>query len=234
MARDLDLDFEEMDEPKAPVRPKKPAAASPTRKAAPKAAGARGSAGVGMKSPAMPRRNDSNISSIIILVVEVIVLIALIATFFIIKGKIDDGDKPSKNKTATEGSSEAGGNGGVNVESDSFTLTCTKVQLANDVDNNPVALIYFTFVNKTDTPLSMQEVFPPSLTQTGMACDSDSVVLIEYPAEYDNKNTEVSNGESIECCYAFKIYDMTSPLTLTTHDNYSTFTDIGSTEIPIS
>ena len=50
----------------------------------------------------------------------------------------------------------------------------------------------------------------------------------------NNKDMQVSGGQSVECAYAFKLSDQTSPLTLTVHDNYSTFQDIGSTEIPIS
>lgn len=189
---------------------------------------------------AMARRKKNQTASIIILSVEIVVFIALLILFFVLKSKIDDPkDSGSKNTTATEGSEQAGesessgSSGGVNVESDSFTLTCTKVQLANDVNGNPAAVIYFTFVNKTDTPLSMSEVFPPSLTQNGAACASDAQ-LVEYPTEYSNKDMQVSGGQSVDCCFAFSISDLTSPLTLTIHDNYSTFTDIGSTEIPIS
>ena len=181
-----------------------------------------------------PRRKKNQTTSIIILAIEVVVFIALIVVFFILKGKIEG--TSSSASQATEQSAEAGdsgSSGGVNVESNEFTLTCTKVQLANDADGNPAALIYFTFVNKTDTPLAMSEVFPPSLTQSGMQCAQASN-LAEYPTEYSNKDMQVSGGQSVECCYAFTITDLTNPLTLTIHDNYSTFSDIGSTEIPIS
>lgn len=182
------------------------------------------------------RKNSNSTIWIIALAVEIVVFIALIILFFVLKGKIDDNSTDSSSSAAaTEGSAEAGSgsSGGVNVESQDFTLTCTKVQLANDTNGNPAALIYFTFVNKTDTPLSMAEVFPPSLKQNEQIC-SDAVELTEFPNEYSNKDMKVSGGQSVECCFVFSVYDLTSPITLTIHDNYSTFTDIGSTEIPIS
>lgn len=221
MPRDLDLDFESMDEGMDfEQRPRKQA--PPQRSMNPQMGGG---------ARPVVRRKKNQTSSIIILAVEVVVFIALVVLFFVLKGKIEDGGS-SSSKAGTESSSEASSNG-VNVESDDFTLTCTKVQLANDVNGNPAALIYFTFVNKTDTPLAMNEVYPPSLTQNGMSCATD-VELTEYPAEFTNKDMQVSGGQSVDCCYAFGIFDLTSPLTLTVHDNYSTFTDIGSTEIPIS
>lgn len=219
MPRDLGLDFESMDDVMGlEQRPKRPAGQPRGGQPMP-----------GQGRPA-PRRKKNQTASIIILAVEVVVFIALIVLFFVLKGKIDDGG--SSASAATEQSSQQS-SGGVNVESNEFTLTCTKVQLANDVNGNPVALIYFTFVNKTDSPLAMSEVFPPSLTQNGVQ-GSTSVELADYPAEYANKDMQVSGGQSVDCCYAFSIGDLTSPLTLTIHDNYSTFTDIGSTEIPIS
>ena len=226
MPRDIDLDFESIDDGFNEPRP---------RRQAPSAKVSSGQ-GAGMgRSPqrmAPPRRKKNQTTSIIILAVEIVVFIALIILFFVLKSKIDNGGSSSSQAAATEESS-SGSSGGVNVESDDFTLTCTKVQLANDVNGSPAALIYFTFVNKTDTPLSMSEVFPPSLTQNGAACSTDAE-LTDYPAEYANKDMQVSGGQSVDCCYAFSIGDLTSPLTLTIHDNYSTFTDIGSTEIPIS
>lgn len=214
---DLDLDFQEDRMEQRPVRRPAPQ---------------RG------EMPAPPRnyrnakRKKNQTTSIIILAVEIVVFIALLVLFFVLKGKIADGD--SSTPQATESSSEAGStNNGVNVDSPDFTLTCTKVQLANDVNNQPVALIFFTFVNKTETPLAMTEVYPASLKQNGVDC-AGNAELFEYPAEYANKDMQVSGGQSVDCCYAFSITDLTSPLTLTVHDNYSTFTDIGSTEIPLS
>lgn len=221
MPRDLDLDFEFQDGGIEP-RPRRQA---PPREISQGMQGNRGNA----------RRKKDQTTSIIILVVEIIVFIALVVLFFVLKSKIDKADTTgTDNATATEGSAEAGeSSGGVNVESNDFTLTCTKVQLANDANGSPAALIYFTFVNKTDTPMSMSEVFPPTLVQNGAQCPTD-IPLTEYPTEYTNKDMQVSGGQTVECCYAFGLSDLTSSLTLTIHDNYSTFTDIGSTEIPIS
>lgn len=188
--------------------------------------------GGGMPRQGGGRKKKNQTRSIIILVIEIVVFIALLVTFFVLKNKITNGDTSSK--SSTEGSSEAGGSsGGVNVESDSFTLTCTKVQLANDANGNPAALIYFTFVNKTDTPLSMNDVFPPSVKQNGMDCATNAV-LSEEPAEIANHSAQVSGGQAIDCCYAISLQDFTSTLTLTIHDNYETFSDIGSTDIPLS
>lgn len=177
------------------------------------------------------RKKKTPIANIILLIVEIIIFIALIVTFFVLKGKSSDG---SSSKKKTESTSESGGSSnGVNVDSNNFTLQCTKVQLANDIDGNPAALIYFTFTNKTDTPVSMSEVYPPSVTQNGVDCPTDAV-LSEEPAEVANHDAQISNGQSIECCYAVKLQDFTSTLTLTIHDNYESFSDIGSTEIPLS
>ena len=219
MPRDLDLDFEFQDEEERP-RPQRPVQ---RRESA-------GGRPVSRGGASRRRKNDT--TSIIILVVEIIVFIALLALFFVLKSKIVDGGGSSS--AATESSADAGTtSNGVNVESEQFSLTCTKVQLVMDADNQTAALVYFTFVNKTDEPLSMSAVFPASVKQNGADCPED-VNLTETPAEVSNKDMQVSGGQSVECCYAFKLSDQTSPLTLTIHDNYSTFQDIGSTEIPIS
>ena len=171
-------------------------------------------------------------TSLIILIVEIIVFAALIVLFFVLKSKIVDSDSGS---SSAAGSSENAGQtqDGVNVESDDFSLTCTKVQLVMDANDNTAAVVYFTFVNKTDTPLSMSEVFPPSVKQNGADCPEDAD-LTDVPAEIGNKDMQISGGQSAECAFAFQLSDQTSPLTLTIRDNYSTFQDIGSTEIPIS
>ncbi len=221
MPRDLDLDFEFQDEEirERPVR-------RPPQRREPSGAGRGGARG---KAPA--RRKKTDTTSIIILAVEIVVFIALIVLFFFLKGKIEDGGS-AKADAGTESASSSTSNG-VNVESSGFSLTCTKVQLVMDADNNTAAIVYFTFVNKTDTPLSMSAVFPASVKQNGVDCPEDAN-LTETPPEIANKDMQISGGQSIECCYAFQLSDQTSPITLTIHDNYETFTDIGSTEIPIS
>lgn len=223
MPRDLDLDFEFQDE-EVRERPVRPARQAPRREGAPQRSGGRG--------PAPSRRRKNDTTSIIILIIEIVVFIALVALFFVLKGKIVDGDSSSSSAATAQESGETANNG-VNVENSDFSLTCTKVQLVMDAENNTAALVYFTFVNKTDTPLSMNEVFPASVKQNGADCPEDAN-LAETPAELANKDMQVSGGQSVECCYAFKLTDQTNPLTLTVHDSYSTFQDIGSTEIPIS
>lgn len=226
MPRNFEFDFDDEDL----VRPQRQAA--PRQPRQPQQGG-------GMRDNGIPARNvtsrrkKNDTRSIIILAVEIVLFIVLLVVFFILKGKIVDGDVKGSD-TATESTEEAGeSSGGVNVESPNFSLTCTKVQLANDVDGNPAALIYFTFVNKTDTPLSMNEVFPPSVTQNGANCATNAI-LAEQPAEVTNATTQISGGQSLECCYAISLQDFTSTLTLTIHDNYETFSDIGSTDIPLS
>jgi hypothetical protein len=222
MPRDLDLDFEFQDD-EIRERPVRPTRTPQNRENGVNRGHSRGGAS--------SRRKKNDTTSIIILAVEIVVFIALLVLFFVLKGKIVDGDTSAESSQTS--SQESGTSNGVNVENDQFTLTCTKVQLVMDADNNTAAVVYFTFVNKTDTPLAMSAVFPASVTQNGVDCPEDTN-LADTPAEIGNKDMQVSAGQSVECAYAFKLSDQTSPLTLTIHDNYSTFQDIGSTEIPIS
>ncbi|MBO4266943.1 MAG: DUF5067 domain-containing protein [Lachnospiraceae bacterium] len=218
MPRDLDLDFEFQDEE---VRER---SARPAQRREPSANRSRSRSGG-------TRRKKNDTTSLIILGVEIVVFIALLVLFFVLKSKIVDSDSSAQTDSGSQEASA--GSNGVNVESNDFSLTCTKVQLVMDANNETAALVYFTFVNKTDTPLAMSAVFPASVTQNGADCPEDTN-LADTPAEITNKDMQVSGGQSVECCYAFKLSDQTSPLTLTVHDNYSTFQDIGSTEIPIS
>lgn len=160
----------------------------------------------------------------VIIAFEVIVEIALV--LFILFGGVS-GKSSSGSNTASSQQSNT-----VNVDNDNFSLTCTKVSITNDVDGNSAMLVYFTFTNKTANPLSMSNVFVPSASQnmTNLATD---VTLAEETTEMFNKDTQVSNGESIECAYAFELLDTVSPLTLTMRDNYETFSDIGSTVVDI-
>ncbi len=127
----------------------------------------------------------------------------------------------------TEASSES-----VDVDNDNFTLKCTNVTVCLDTNGNPAALIYFTFTNKTSKLLSMSEVFPPSVTQNGEPCETFAS-LDEYPEEFYNKDTQISDGSSLDCCYSVSLKDAVSPMMLTIHDDYETFSDVGTTEIPL-
>ena len=120
----------------------------------------------------------------------------------------------------------------VDVDNDSFTLNCTNVNISLDMEGNPAALIYFTFTNKTSTPLSMSEVFPPSVTQNGEFCETFAS-MEQYPEEFYNKDTQISDGNSIQCCFVVALKDAVSPIVLTIHDNYETFADVGTVEIAI-
>ena len=135
-------------------------------------------------------------------------------------------DDPS-GSVQTEASSES-----VDVDNDNFTLKCTNVTVCLDTNGNPAALIYFTFTNKTSKLLSMSEVFPPSVTQNGEPCETFAS-LDEYPEEFYNKDTQISDGSSLDCCYSVSLKDAVSPMMLTVHDNYETFSDVGTTEIPL-
>lgn len=218
MPRDLDLDFEFQDEEvrERPVRRPQSVRREP-------------STGRGSSRGGSSRKRKNDTTSIIVLIVEIVVFLALIGLFFVLKSKVDGTSSKSESAASSEG---AAASNGVNVESEDFSLTCTTVKLVEDADKNTAALVYFTFVNKTDTPLSMSATFPASLKQNGQDCPEDAN-LVDTPAEIANKDMQVSGGQSVECCYAFQLQDAENPITLTTHDNYSTFADVGSTEIPI-
>lgn len=168
----------------------------------------------------------------IIVFFEVVILIGIIAIFFHYFIKLKKGDFTEDKKPTETQESTGTTQGSVNVDNDKFTLTCYKVQLVRDIDGNPAALIYFTFANKTATPLSMSDVFPPSVKQGDFDCETFAV-LDDAPDELYNRDLQISDGQSVECCYAVKLHDTMDTLTLTIHDNYETFTDIGSVDIPL-
>ncbi len=130
------------------------------------------------------------------------------------------------------GDSSSTPSGSVDVDNDNFNLKCTNVTVKLDTDGNPVALIYFSFTNKTSNQLALADVFPISVTQNGEPCDT-SAALEEYPEEFYNKDMQISDGSELSCAYAVTLKDAVSPITLTVHDNYETFADVGSTEIAI-
>lgn len=118
----------------------------------------------------------------------------------------------------------------LDFSNDQFALHCTRLQITSDTDGNPAALIYFTFVNKTDTPLSMSEVFPPMVVQDDIMCETFASIE-SPPDEFYNRDTQIKDGEGIDVCYSVKLQNTTSPVTLTIHDNYATFEDVASTVI---
>ena len=120
----------------------------------------------------------------------------------------------------------------VDVDNNDFSLFCQNVSVQLDIDGNPAALIYFSFTNKTSTPMSMSEVFPPSITQNGEVCETFAS-LEEYPEEFYNKDAQIADGQTLYCCYAVALKDAISPISLTIHDNYDSFQDVGTTEIQI-
>lgn len=164
---------------------------------------------------------------LIIIIVEVVIL----AGIWIAYGLSSGGSSSSKSESSQ--SSESSSGGSVNVENDKFTVACTKVSISTDTNGAPVAIIYFTYTNKTDNPLSMSQTYAPSATQNGVTLEANNS-LVDTPMEIGNKDVQISNGDSLECAYAFSLQDSTSELTLIMHDNYETFSDIGSTVVPIS
>ncbi len=120
----------------------------------------------------------------------------------------------------------------VSVDNENFSLTCSNVEVTIDTNGEPMALIYFMYSNKTETPLSMSEVFPPSVTQGGEMCETYAS-METYPDEFYNKDTQISGGKSLSCCYAVSLKDAITPIMLTVHDNYESFSDIGTEEIKI-
>ena len=122
--------------------------------------------------------------------------------------------------------------GSVDVDNDKFTLKCTNVTVKLDTDGNPAALIYFSFKNKTSEQKALADVFPISVTQNGEPCDTFAA-MEEYPEEYYNKDMQISDGSELNCAYAVSLKDAVSPISLTVHDNYETFADVGTTEIAL-
>lgn len=166
----------------------------------------------------------------IIIALEVIALIIIWALYFSYNSKLSNGG--SSNDAAVE-SQDGGNSGNINVENENFSLACTKISITTDATGNPVAVIYFTFANKTESPLSMSQVYSPTFLQAGaQLATADS--LTDTPAEVANKDMQVSNGQSVDCAYAMLLQDTTSEITITMHDNYETFSDIGTTVVPIS
>lgn len=175
---------------------------------------------------------------ILLLLVEVIVLALVILFFIHIKNKLKNEDYSNESTFSFIGdvfsseSDDEEGNGGVNVDNDKFGLLVTKLQLTDDIDGNPAACLFFTFTNKTSEELCMSEVFPPSVMQNDVFCETFAV-LAEPPEQFYNKDTKIADGNSIEVCYTVKLQDKISPVTLTIHDNYEKFKDIGSVVIDL-
>lgn len=144
----------------------------------------------------------------------------------------DEGSAGSDELLDGGGGEEAPLSDSVDVDNDSFTLRCTNITVTLDTGGNPAALIYFTFSNKTSSQLALQEVFPIKVTQNGEPCET-SASLEEYPEEFYNKDMQISDGSSIDCCYAVSLKDAVSPIRLTVTDNYDTHADVGTTEIAI-
>ena len=174
------------------------------------------------------------VASIILITLEVVILIGVIFVFFhfFFKLKNRDFEDTKPVETAQENNGGETASGSVNVDNDKFALTCYKLQIVRDVDGKPVALIYFTFTNKTSEPLSMSDVFPPKVRQGENDCETFAT-LEDAPDELYNRDTQISDGQTIECCYAVRLHDTMDTITLTIHDNYETFTDIGSVDIPL-
>ena len=167
----------------------------------------------------------------IIIAIEIIALIVIWAMYI----SYNSGSKKSSSKSKNEASQtdDSGNSGNINVENDEFSLSCTKISITSDAAGNPVALVYFTFANKTDSPLSMSQTYQPRFTQLGMELPTAGA-LADTPEEIGNKDMQVSNGQAVTCAYAVNLQDTTSEITIIMHDNYETFSDIGSTVVPIS
>ena len=185
--------------------------------------------------PAMNRHErriaqKRQVTSIVLIVLETLILIGVLIVFFHFFTKLKDRDFATEKPKSSQSEDQASGS--VNVDNDNFALTCYKVQIVRDVDGNPAALIYFHFTNKTSEPLSMSDVFPPSVRQGDYDCETFAT-LEDAPEELYNRDLQISDGQSVECCYAVKLHDTMDTLTLTIHDNHDTFTDIGSVDIPL-
>lgn len=192
--------------------------------------------------PAKPEPSDGRSTAvklavrIIVLVLEIFILAAVILSFIYYRNKLKNEDYSEESLVSgivgIFSADDEEENNGVNVNNDKFELTVTKLQLTDDTEGNPAAFIFFTFVNKTSEPLCMSEVFPPSVMQNDMFCETFASIL-EPPEEFYNKDLKISDGASVNVCYTVKLQDKTSDVVLTIHDNYEKFKDIGSVTIPL-
>ncbi len=188
------------------------------------------------------RKKRKLIIHIAILVIEAIILVVVLYYLFHFKSLLENGDfepgTAESGEYSEDGASDEGGGGYESVDApatidfsnDKFALKCTRLQITKDVDGNPAALIFFTFVNKTDTPLSMTEVFPPMVVQDEIMCETFAQIE-NPPDEFYSKDTQIQNGEGIDCAFSVKLQNTTDPVELTIHDNYETFEDVASTVI---
>lgn len=169
----------------------------------------------------------------IIIAIEVIALIVIWAMYISYNSKLSKGGSKSSGGSVESTDGDSANSGSINVENDNFSLACTKISITADAAGTPVAVVYFTFANKTDSPLSMSQVYSPMFKQAGIDLPT-ATSLAEEPMEISNKDAQVSSGQSVDCAYAVTLQDTTSEITITMHDNYETFSDIGSTVVPIS
>lgn len=165
----------------------------------------------------------------IIIAIEVIALVVIWAMYI----SYNSGSSSDKSNKSSASADEGGNSGNINVENDNFSLSCTKISITTDATGNPVAIVYFNFANKTETPLCMTQVYQPRFMQAGAEL-AGATSLAEEPMEIANKDMQVSNGQTVTCAYAMVLQDTTSEITITMHDNYETFSDIGTTVVPIS
>lgn len=165
----------------------------------------------------------------IIIAIEVIALAVIWTMYFTYNAKLSKGGSGASSQAESSGES----NGSINVDNDNFTLNCSKISITSDANGNPTAVIYFSFTNKTSSPFSMSQVYSPSFMQNGAQLMT-ATSLAEEPMEINNKDSQISGGQTVDCAYAVTLQDTTSEITITMHDNYETFSDIGSTVVPIS
>jgi uncharacterized protein YceK len=107
----------------------------------------------------------------------------------------------------------------IQLDNKEFTLAYNKIEYTADRNGKPVALIYFTFTNKTDKALSMLDVYLPDVFQDGIECDSFAS-LDKYPDEFNNRDREIKDGASIYLCISFVLKNTSSELEFSIHDNY--------------
>ena len=208
------------------------------------------------------RRKQVRIINIVILILEAIVLVIVLYFLFHYKRLLEERDfgapgtevyenyedyedyeesgdteggegeeQPASARDSRE-SEDDGEQATININNDKFALRCTRLQITKDTDGNPAALLFFTFVNKTDISLSMSEVYPPLVVQDGIMCETFASIE-SPPEEFYNRDTRIQNGEGVDVCYSVKLQNTTSPITLTIHDNYETYEDVAETTIKL-
>ncbi len=120
-------------------------------------------------------------------------------------------------KDATD--SEEGKN---NNSDNDFEIDCSTVKMVCDADNEVAAIVYFDFRNNTKNEISISDVYKIEIEQNGKKCEEDNRIK-DAPDELYAQEKTIGPGESVECAYAFRLYDQTTPISLSIKGEYGSY-----------